>query len=237
MANFDTHFKASVISSAALTSTVLATELTTVSNTLMLFIIGSLAGLLPDLDADKSRSLNSLFSIFALSIAICLSIFISFDNLLALWLCAFITYVLIMYALKPLFERYTVHRGAAHSLLFVLMMSLIGIHLVILTGKSINSALLVGVSIAVGMLTHLILDECYSVDINNNELKASFGSALKPVSLNAPVASTLQLLVIIVAIYLLLPYQQDLLQTLQSWHNKLTRIPLMPNLDIFKQWL
>ncbi|NOU48932.1 metal-dependent hydrolase [Pseudoalteromonas sp. JBTF-M23] len=237
MANFETHFQSSIITSAAFSSTVLATSLANPLDTFILFIIGSLSGLLPDLDADKSRSLNSLFSVLSLCAAIGLPLMIKFDSLLTLWGSALCVYTVLMHIVKPLFESLTVHRGAMHSLLFVLMCSLISIHLALLLGKSLSFSVLLSLSVGIGMLTHLILDECYSVDISNNEIKASFGSALKPIALGAPWASLIQLCIIGGALYLLVPYKEKLLTVVQSWQYKLAAVPLMPNLEALKIWV
>jgi hypothetical protein len=37
--------------------------------------------------------------------------------------------------------------------------------------------------VGIGYLTHLVLDEFYSVDLFNRKIKRSFGTALKPFSL------------------------------------------------------
>ncbi|WP_158678178.1 metal-dependent hydrolase [Pseudoalteromonas sp. T1lg23B] len=237
MANFETHFKASVVTSAALSSVILATSQANPTDTLLLFVIGSLAGLLPDLDADKSRSLNSLFSVFALCIGIFLPIFLELNSLTEIWLSALGAYLILMYAIKPLFERFTVHRGASHSLLNVVMIALLTLNLAIMAGKSINFALLCSVSVTVGMLTHLILDECYSVDINNNEIKASFGSALKPIAVASPFACLLQITVIGLSIYMLTPYYDGLIAAINGWHYQLAKLPLLPNTDVIQKWL
>ncbi|OHU86905.1 MULTISPECIES: metal-dependent hydrolase [Pseudoalteromonas] len=237
MANFETHFKGSVVTSAALGSVILATSSATPTDTLLLFVIGSLAGLLPDLDADKSRSLNCLFTVFALCIGICLPVIWSLNSLTEIWLSAISVYLVLMYAVKPIFERFTIHRGASHSLLNVVMITLLAVNLAILSGKSSHFALLCGVAVIVGMLTHLILDECYSVDINNNDIKASFGSALKPMAINSPMACLLQLAVIGLSIYMLIPHQEALLGAVKGWHYELAKLPLLPNADIIQRWL
>ncbi len=236
VANFATHFKASVVVSAGASSVILATNLAGMGDMLVLFILGALAGLLPDLDADKSRSLNSLFSIFALCSAIGLPLTVEFNSLTTIWLSGFGVYLLFMYALKPLFESYTIHRGASHSLLSVIMFAIIAVNIALYLGKALPFALLCGVMVIFGMLTHLILDECYAVDINNNELKASFGSALKPVATSAPLASMLQLGVVVLGGYLLLPHYEEIPQVIQHWQNRLANLPLLPDMDALKQF-
>ncbi len=236
VANFATHFKAAVVVSAAASSVILATSLADMSDILLLFILGALAGLLPDLDADKSRSLNSLFSIFALCAAIGLPLAIEFHSLLSIWLSGLGVYLLIMYGLKPIFESYTIHRGASHSLLSVLMFAIITVNIPLYLGKGLPFALLCGVMVVLGMLTHLILDECYAVDINNNELKASFGSALKPVATSAPLASVLQIGVVLLGSYLLLPHYEDISEVIRLWQSKLISLPLLPDMDTLKRF-
>ncbi|AZZ98027.1 hypothetical protein ELR70_13450 [Pseudoalteromonas sp. R3] len=236
VANFATHFKASVVVSAAASSVILATNLANLNDMLVLFIVGSLAGLLPDLDADKSRSLNSLFSIFALCAAVSLPLAIEFNSLLTIWLSGIGIYLLFMYALKPIFESYTIHRGASHSLLSVVMFAVIAVNMPLFLGKALPFALLCGVMVTLGMLTHLILDECYAVDINNNELKSSFGSALKPVATSAPLASILQLVVVLMGSYLLLPHYEGIPEVIQHWQSKLSNLPLLPDMDTLKQF-
>ncbi|MCG7535120.1 metal-dependent hydrolase [Pseudoalteromonas sp. OOF1S-7] len=236
MANFATHFKAAVVVSAAASSVILATNLADMSDILLLFILGALAGLLPDLDADKSRSLSSLFSIFALCAAIGLPLAIEFHSLTTIWLSGLGVYLLIMYGLKPVFESYTIHRGASHSLLSVIMFTLIAVNISLYLDKALSFALLCGVMVTLGMLTHLILDECYAVDINNNELKASFGSALKPVAISAPLASTFQLGVVLLSGYFLLPHYENIPEVIQHWQNRLANLPLLPDMNTLKQF-
>jgi hypothetical protein len=43
--------------------------------------------------------------------------------------------------------------------------------------------------VGIGYLTHLVLDELYSVDLLNSRVKRSFGTALKPFSLADPRSS------------------------------------------------
>ena len=51
-------------------------------------------------------------------------------------------------------------------------------------------AWLAGGFMFIGYLTHLILDEIYSVDVMDTRIKASFGTALKIVDHRHPAAST-----------------------------------------------
>jgi hypothetical protein len=48
-----------------------------------------------------------------------------------------------------------------------------------------------GLMVGLGYLTHLCLDEIYSVDIFNTRMRRSFGTALKPFSFSDPVSTLL----------------------------------------------
>ena len=50
-------------------------------------------------------------------------------------------------------------------------------------------AWLAGGFLLIGFLTHLILDEMYSVDVLGNHIKKSFGTAFKPIDMRNPVGS------------------------------------------------
>jgi hypothetical protein len=72
------------------------------------------------------------------------------------------------------------HRGVWHSVLagvFVsVLTALVFYHLL---GRPEGVAWLAAGFMLIGYLTHLVLDEIYSVDIMDTRLKASFGTALK----------------------------------------------------------
>jgi hypothetical protein len=56
----------------------------------------------------------------------------------------------------------------------------------------------------IGFLTHLILDEMYSVDVLGNRIKKSFGTALKPIDMRNP-AGSVAMVVAAVALLFLTP--------------------------------
>ena len=55
-----------------------------------------------------------------------------------------------------------------------------------LLGRNDGVAWLAAGFMAIGYLTHLTLDEIYSVDVMDTRIKASFGTALKPVDFKHP---------------------------------------------------
>jgi glucan phosphoethanolaminetransferase (alkaline phosphatase superfamily) len=88
-------------------------------------------------------------------------------------------YVFIRYGLSTLFKHITVHRGMYHSIPAMLIAGLIvylGYH-----SPDRRLRLLLGCGVMLGFLSHLVLDEIYSVGFNGVKirLKASAGSAVK----------------------------------------------------------
>ena len=91
-------------------------------------------------------------------------------------------YVLIRYVCSRLFKRICVHRGMYHSIPAMLIAGLV----VYLGYHSPNRPvrLLLGVGVMIGFLSHLVLDELYSVNFNGVKitLNSFAGSAVKFVS-------------------------------------------------------
>jgi hypothetical protein len=230
LANFSTHIKVAVVTSAALSSVVLSTEIASPYQALVLFLIGSLSGLLPDLDADKSTSISWLFSLFGLMLAGSAIVTFALSSLLDIWLVGSLVYAATQFIIKPLFEKFTVHRGSLHSILASTMFSLLAIHLSLSSKHSLNLSMLVGIFVLLGALTHLILDECYSVDLNNVTVKSSFGSAMKLIETRYPIATGCQIMLVSCAIYLLFPHINEMEKIVALWQQKLTHVTFWPSL-------
>ena len=72
-------------------------------------------------------------------------------------------------------------------------------------------AWLAGGFLLIGFLTHLILDEIYSVDVLGNHIKKSFGTAFKPIDMRNPCGSV-AMVVAAVALLFLTPSISDVLR-------------------------
>jgi hypothetical protein len=90
------------------------------------------------------------------------------------------TLLLIRNVAQMIFHRLSVHRGIWHSLLaaFFCAFSTAVVYKTLL-GRHEGVAWLAGGFLFIGYLTHLVLDEIYSVDVMDTRIKASFGTALK----------------------------------------------------------
>jgi len=90
------------------------------------------------------------------------------------------TLVLVRYLGRNLFFHFSYHRGIWHSLLAAVFCGcLTAVIYSRLLGRNEGVAWLAAGFLVVGYLTHLVLDEIYSVDIMDAHIKASFGTAIK----------------------------------------------------------
>jgi membrane-bound metal-dependent hydrolase YbcI (DUF457 family) len=147
-----------------------------------------IAGMLPDLDSDSGRPVRELFGVFAVVAALLL--FRRMQDTGATpdgtILAAGAVYMLVRYGVAWLFKHVTVHRGMFHSLPAALIAAEI-VFLAHTSPEPLGRLLLAG-GVFVGFVSHLVLDEIYSVDMRGLRLrlKDSAGSALKLASPNWP---------------------------------------------------
>ncbi len=184
MANFKTHLSIATLTSGAAATAAATIGLVETRHTPVLFALGVLGGLLPDIDADNSTPVRLVFSLLGLLGAFAAVFYalghyrFSIGELVVLGIGAFAVLRLLVF---ELFLRLTEHRGVFHSLLAVVFFGCLTASL------SYNLALsppglawLHGLLLGGGYLVHLILDEVFSVDLLGGRLKRSFGTALKP---------------------------------------------------------
>jgi hypothetical protein len=143
----------------------------------------AVGGMLPDLDSDSGVPVREMSGLAAAVVPLFLvprfvSIGMSYDGILAALVGM---YLFIRYGMSWLFKTVTVHRGMFHSVPCMVVFGLI-VYLEY-QGELRNRLLLAG-GVMLGFLSHLVLDEIYSVDFNGVrvKLKGSAGSALKFVS-------------------------------------------------------
>ncbi|HEY7866299.1 MAG TPA: hypothetical protein VIC51_09880, partial [Psychromonas sp.] len=65
MANFNTHFNVAAISTGLASAVLLSAGHININSALWLWCLGTIGGLLPDVDADNSTSLDIVFNIFS----------------------------------------------------------------------------------------------------------------------------------------------------------------------------
>ncbi len=227
MANFNTHLF--IASAAGMGAALVAVNVHLIAKADMpwLIFLGTLGGLLPDIDASNSRPVKLLFAVLALmGVAAALHAFKDRYQPYPLLAILAGTYLLIRYGVFALFNALTIHRGVFHSVLaalfFALLMTCISYHFL---HRDALHAWLNGFFIALGFIVHLLLDELYSVDLSNARMKSSFGTAFKLFSYNNLTASALMTLCTM-TLYWIAPSPIPLVKVWKSaqWNDYLTPV-------------
>jgi len=86
-------------------------------------------------------------------------------------------YLTIRFVVGKLLRWYTVHRGMFHSIPALVIAGMIAF--LVCASGNLEMRLFKAGGVMVGFLSHLVLDEIYSVDVRGLRLKHSFGTAIK----------------------------------------------------------
>ena len=203
MANFATHIGAGTVVSGALAVFTLAADVVAPENLVAVTMAGVLGSVLPDIDLRDSRPSRLMFAglavFFSFAVLFNVAAKYSIAEMLIVWLG---TLVLVRYGLHAIFHRLSVHRGIWHSLLAGVFSSVatavVYYHVL---GRHEGVAWLAAGFMMAGFLTHLILDEMYSVDVMDTRIKASFGTALKLIDTRNWAATTAMAAATVLALY------------------------------------
>lgn len=141
----------------------------------------SVSGMLPDLDSDSGTPVREM-ACFAAAVVPMLALerFQSWGwSREMIVVAAAVIYVVIRFGLVEIFKRYTVHRGMWHSIPACLTCGLLTF--LIVSGDDLTVRLFKAGGVSLGFLSHLVLDEIWSVSVRSGRLniKKSSGTALK----------------------------------------------------------
>lgn len=181
MANFTTHIAVGTVVSGALATLTLAADVVAPENLVAVTMAGVLGSVLPDIDLKDSRPSRAMFAGLAIffSFAVLFNAATKF-SIAELWILWLGTLLLVRYGLHMVFHRISVHRGIWHSILAAVFCAVAtAVVFQHMLSKPAGVAWLAAAFMFVGYLTHLTLDEIYSVDVMDTRLKSSFGTALK----------------------------------------------------------
>lgn len=141
----------------------------------------SVSGMLPDLDSDSGVPLREAVALSSAIVPMLLvdrleRIGFSHETMV---LITGIVYFFIRFGIAEIFRRYTVHRGMWHSIPAAITCGMIAFLLCSCENMSIR--LFKTMAVVIGVMSHLILDEMWSVDFKRGRyyFKSSFGTALK----------------------------------------------------------
>lgn len=180
MANFNTHLTVAAVGSGCATLASLITYQLTVLEVTILFMLGTVSGLLPDIDSDHSIPARWLFRIL-MGTAIMFTVVLTYQTFVFWKVGLFVCIVALSmhFILFKLFKKITSHRGVFHSvpaaILFTLAIHSVGVYFM---AWPLSFSWLAAAFVGGGYLLHLSLDELFSVDLTGRTLKKSFGSAL-----------------------------------------------------------
>ena len=209
MANFNTHFTVSAGASALISSTLLSMGILEPQEALGAFLLGTLGGLLPDIDSAYSTSIKIGFNIFSFLATITL-IFLQYQHysLVEIIIMSFCLFISIRYLFLEIFRKISTHRGMIHSIPVSVLWGLVIVVLFDFLKLDILLSWIYGFMITSGYIVHLLLDELYSVDLGNVRMKKSFGTAFKFFSFQTTFTS-IQTIAIYISIVLLFKIAPD----------------------------
>ncbi|MBB3143413.1 metal-dependent hydrolase [Halomonas organivorans] len=211
MADFRTHLGVAATLGAVVAHGGWQAGLWAFSEGLPILALVTFGGILPDIDADRSKAIRLIFNLLAIPAVVAGALWLQrrLEPGPLLVACGGI-YLSVRYLGGALFCRFTVHRGIWHSLLAA---ALCGLTVTALSHRlfalSDRLAWIYGAALALGFVIHLMLDELYSVDLTGARLKRSFGTALKPFDWREP-GNSLAMLAVIASLSPWLPPWQPL---------------------------
>ncbi len=182
MANYENHLKWGIISAVVVGLGVGWMGLSYPKYLPLVIATAAIASLAPDVDSNSSRPLQIIFQGAAFVIPPILIWRIRIlhttpEIAILSWL---VMGAIVLYPMKWVFKKFTIHRGVFHSIPAAIIFGLICF--LIARNEGMGRKLQLGLAIAgfSGYMTHLILDELWAVDFNGKKLKMkkSFGTAI-----------------------------------------------------------
>ena len=141
----------------------------------------SVSGMLPDLDSDSGRPLREATALGAAVVPMLMvdrfqKLGLAHDSMV---LAAALVYITMRFFVAEIFRRYTVHRGMWHSLPAAAIAGMAAF--LVMSSDDISIRLFKTLAVVLGFMSHLILDEIWSVEFRRGgyRFKRSFGTALK----------------------------------------------------------
>lgn len=178
MAGFKTHITTSSVLGVGYTGAGLYLGMP-VESALVAGGLCGIGGMLPDIDSDSGIPFRESMG-FAAAIAPMLlldrfqQLGLNYEQLV---LATGAIYLFVRFGVARLLARYTVHRGMFHSLPAVAIFT--GIAFLLCGSSDLQLRYFKAGGVFIGVMSHLMLDEFYSIDWRRARLKKSFGTALK----------------------------------------------------------
>ncbi|MDZ7620603.1 MAG: metal-dependent hydrolase [Patescibacteria group bacterium] len=180
MANFKTHLTFSTLVGAGAGATAYLGFGVPLPTCILAGGLCSVSGMLPDIDSHSGVPLRESLAFGAAVVPMMLvdrlqDLGLSTESIV---LIGAATYLFIRFVFARILSRYTVHRGMFHSIPAAVIF---GVLAYLLASGDTNIRLFKAGAVFTGYLSHLVLDEIYSIEWAKGQLrlKRSFGTALK----------------------------------------------------------
>ena len=180
MADYQTHLHGGVAFGIAAAIVAGAQGMVTAAEMPFIAMVGVWGGLAPDLDSDSSRPIRIMRD-YATVVAPTVLLWRlpvlqeTLPRAVASWM---LLAALVRWPVCALFTRSTKHRGIFHSIPAAMIFGCLAFLLAGRRNDDVPLQIATGVSAMGGYLTHLTLDEVWSVDFEGRRVKRSFGTAL-----------------------------------------------------------
>lgn len=181
MAGFKTHITTSTVIGIGYGATAHLAFQVPLEQCMLAAGLCSVSGMLPDLDSDSGIPVRETIGFSAAVVPMLLmDRFKALDfTPSAMVLAGMLIYISIRFGVAEIFKRYTVHRGMWHSIPAAATAGLLAY--LLCSDADMRIKLFKSMAVVIGFMSHLILDEIYSIDTTKGvpRLKKSFGTALK----------------------------------------------------------
>ena len=178
MADFKAHTSVGTLWGLLLGTVSVISDFCSLIGGIVILFLAATSSAAPDIDSDTGRPRELVLSFLGIAIPIVLLFNISdstsSENILAATL---ISFFLVRYILGYLLAKFTVHRGLWHSIPAAVLCS--EITYLLFFDLPVKVRLLYALSVLGGFISHLLMDEMYSVKVLALDTKRSFGTALK----------------------------------------------------------
>ena len=179
MANFQTHITVSTVVGIGYATAGHFYFGLSIPHCMVAGALCSVAGMLPDLDHSSGIPLREMLAFVAVLIPMLMiprfeSLGMTPETMVFV---AGLMYVFIRFFVGHMFRQYTTHRGMWHSIPAALIAGMLTF--LICLSPDLNARMFKSWAVVLGFVSHLALDELYSVDFRGRRLKRSSGTALK----------------------------------------------------------
>lgn len=181
MANFSTHISVAFIASSTAALIFYKAGMLHTSEFLLCSVVGTLGGLLPDIDLDHAVPAKVGFNIVAMLMGFAsVAYAVRSMSVLELIIIGCVVYAVVRWGVFGLFNQLAHHRGIVHSVPYMSILA-VGMTMLVYYGLDWSASIswFIGLFLLFGTLVHLLLDEMFSVNVFGLKLKKSFGTAFK----------------------------------------------------------